>query len=801
MGWIVLRNKSEVLAIHAALLHTGEILYFSGDEHDKDQNSRHQIDHTRLFDTNSLSVRRAPSPGSDVFCSGHAFLIDGRLLVAGGTSAFPRDEGQHATHFPGLRDAWVYDPATHTWTRVADMNPEPGRTVGGGRWYPTLLTLPNGQILTVSGHPMVEDSRHNNDSPEKFSPSPRSRGTWRLLTGPDPAHAVGFYPRLHVLPNGQVLFTTQVNQRTLTLDPNTGAYHDLCPAPPDGIYGSLNVNSVLLPLRPSDGYRARVLVCGGHIPYLLDMGNPSAGWQPTGPRALAGGPVRLNCSSIILPTGMVFVCGGVVNQGNDNTAVRTAELYNPTTNSWSVLETATVTRNYHSVALLMPDGRVWTCGSNKNGSQSYQPPGQDNRELRIEIYEPSYVHQNRPRIGRVQRSTGWGRQFDIETQDAPNIARVVLVKAGSVTHAFNSDQRYVEVTFHRKGGRALAVTAPPTPAIAPPGYYLAFLLNQSGVPSVGKFVRLAPAANSSGWLIQSNYGSQGNFEVVVPTPGGGLRHCWRDNNTTGLPWHGPTTFASDAGTFIGRVSLLQGNYGSHGNFEVVGRVGSHLVHLWRDSNVAWHIGPTFANNVSGSPALIQGIYGGRGNFELVAPLSSGGIAHWWRNNDAPGNPWSGGTVFATNVGVVSSVALIQSNYGNPGNLEVVARIGNALHHFYRDETGWHQGVAFATGVRGEPAFIQSRFGNRGNFEVIAPLASGGLGLWWRENDAAGLPWHGPASFGDPLHFDDVTLIQSNFGSPLRGNFEVIARSGATYKAYWRNDSGVLSWAAMTPPPF
>ena len=133
MGWRVFPTGAQVLAVHAALLHTGQILYFGGDEHDAGQNDRDQIDHTRLFDCASLTVSVVGSPTSDLFCSGHAFLMDGRLLVAGGTEDFPTDQGPHAPHFPGLRDASIFEPWSRRWIPVASMNPEPGRTTGGGR--------------------------------------------------------------------------------------------------------------------------------------------------------------------------------------------------------------------------------------------------------------------------------------------------------------------------------------------------------------------------------------------------------------------------------------------------------------------------------------------------------------------------------------------------------------------------------------------------------------------------------------------------------------------------------------------
>ena len=801
MRWFVLSQDSQVLAVHAALLHNGQILYFSGDEHDKGQHDRGQIDHTRLFDCETLGISPMTSPGSDVFCCGHAQLVDGRLVVAGGTEAFPEEvPGPHHPHFPGLRDVWIFDPDARSWVRAADMSPEPGLTTGGGRWYPTLVTLADGRVLAASGHPRSDDTRHQNDSPEAFSPSPRPSGTWRLLTGADPAHETStYYPRLHVLPGGDVLFVTPTGGRTVRFNPATGGYSDVCASPPDGLYATIQSSSVLLPLRPQSGYRTRVLVTGAAQPYILDLGTQPPGWQPTQPRALAGAPLRQNGCAVMLPTGQVLCVGGVVDPANDTTAVRTAELYDPDTGAWSVLAEATVPRNYHSVALLMPDGRIWTAGSNKGAQQSFPAPGVDNRELRIELFEPPYYNERRPELNAGPQSVGWGRRFDLGTPDSAQITRVTLVRAGSVTHAYDSDQRHVELVSQPNGPQAITAWAPPEPDLAPPGYYLAFLLNASRVPSAGRFVRLAPAASSTGFLVQSNFGQRGNFEVVAPYPQGGLQHWWRDNDAPGLPWHGPIRFGQTVGAVSGPVALIQSTFDTPGNLEVVARVGDRLLHFWRESAGAmtWHGPFPFANGVTGNPALIQGVFGGRGNFELVVPLGTGGLAHYWRNNDEPGLPWNGPFPFGTDAGTVDSVTMIQSNFGSPGNLEVAARIGDALHFFWRDSAPpwtWHHGGIVTRGVRGNPALIQSRHGQRGNFELVIPRDRGGLVHLWRNNDAPGLPWSGHTPFGDGDPYDEATLIQSNFGSPLLGNLDVTARTGGNTRSFWRTDRPPWAWS-------
>src|SRR6266581_1849437 len=142
----------------------------------------------------------------------------------------------------------------------------------------------------------------------------------------------------------------------------------------------------------------------------------------------------------------------------------------------------------------------------------------------------------------------------------------------------------------------------------------------------------------------------------------------------------------------------------------------------------------------------------------------GGLAHCVRRNDEPGAPWEGPTIFGTSLGNVDAASLIQSNFGHPGNLEVVARSGNLLSHFWRDSQppyAWHGPLHFEIGVSGNPALIQSRFGSQGNFELVVPLASGGLAHYSRNNDLPNLPWSEPTIFGVNLgHIDAVTLIQS-----------------------------------------
>jgi hypothetical protein len=320
-------------------------------------------------------------------------------------------------------------------------------------------------------------------------------------------------------------------------------------------------------------------------------------------------------------------------------------------------------------------------------------------------------------------------------------------------------------------------------------------------------------------LIQGRFGGRGNFEMVIPANGiqGGLAHYVRLNDQAFVPWAGPNPFGQ--GLFVQGLSMIQSNFGSPGNLEVIASAGGELVAFVRDSGPAFHwFGPIPIrvngqpiNGLSGDPCFIQSRFGTRGNFELVVPLASGGIAHYDRNNDDPSFPWFGPNVFAADVGVFSAVSLIQSNFGTPGNLEVVAIHDGELLHFSRDS-----GPGFrwfgpdpvttngrpVTGVTGNPSLIQGRFGTRGNFELVVPLLDGGLAHFDRNNDDPAFPWFGPNVFGiDFGTFASVSLIQSNFGEP--GNLELVANDEGTLMAFFRDSGPAFHWFGpyeITPGP-
>jgi hypothetical protein len=201
--------SAEILAIHAALLPTGtkgKVIIFGGDEHNQAQAGRDNqaanpadVDNTRIYDVDAKTIAGSTSPTTDVFCSGHAFLGDGRLIIGGGTESWEGGGGgpggghvHDLGSFGGHQACWVFNYLRNTWEQIADFNFDSsfGKT-GGGRWYPTLLTLSNGDLIAFSGHPSRRSVQwHNNNIPERYSQSTK-QWSWIKPTGAE----ITFYPR------------------------------------------------------------------------------------------------------------------------------------------------------------------------------------------------------------------------------------------------------------------------------------------------------------------------------------------------------------------------------------------------------------------------------------------------------------------------------------------------------------------------------------------------------------------------------------------------------------------------------
>jgi hypothetical protein len=431
--------------IHAALLRTGRVLLYNTP--DKTPGSE-----AKLFDpvretVTDVSIQVA----RDEFCSGLTVGPDGRLILVGGM------RGIAGINPLGSANLTFFDPMTNRWTFGPRMVKD--------RYYPTVLELQDGRTLVFngSGTGLGIDLQH---AMEVYDPV---ANRWTMLP-PSANSDAELYSKAFLLPDGRV-FRAGPQAQTAVFDPATNRWSPLGRMRLDRPGGT----AVLLPdlrtvLTAGGGFEATNTV------EAIDLSQPSPQWRFVAPMKRA----RSEFNLVQLPDGTVLGVGGGKVGGFYRQPVKEAELYDPTTDGWTLMAAQRAQRTYHSTAVLLPDGRVLSAGSD-SGSLSDT----------VELYSPPYLFQGpRPAIASPPRSIAYGQAFDIGTPDAASVERVVLIRPGATTHANNFDQRHVDLAFASEPG-VIRATAPSVPALAPPGYYLLFILNGRGVPSVARFVLLA----------------------------------------------------------------------------------------------------------------------------------------------------------------------------------------------------------------------------------------------------------------------------------------------------------------------
>ena len=535
--WSTLPYSMPINPIHAALLSNGNLLLVAGSGNCPPSQSGCPSGPPYGTSNGSGALLLDPVSGQtisqfslswDMFCNGMVLLEDGRPFIAGGTIQYDP--------FHGEPKATTFDPLTNSFSDTPNM--------AHGRWYPTLLTLGDGRVMAFSG---VNETGGTNLAVEFYSLDTGWSAEYISSWTPD------LYPRLHLLPNGSVFYSGAQTISKL-FDPSTNTWNtNVATTNYSGTrhYGT----SVLLPLLPSNNYDPKVIIMGGGNPATnttetIDMGASTPAWQ-YGPNM---SQARIEMNAVILPNGKVLALGGSLDDEDTNTASLNADLYDPVSNTFSSAGANAYPRLYHSVALLLPDATVWLAGGNPSRG-SYVP--------QMEIYEPPYLFNpegalaTRPSITSGPSSIAYGEAFAVTTPDAVNISSVVLVRNGTVTHAFGMDQREVGLSFTRQSG-TLTVTAPPNANIAPPGYYMLFILDTSGIPSVASFVRVtATQPDFSVAAIPSSrtvLRGKGTAYSVRVTPSGGFMGNV-SFSVTGLPTGATASFTSATVSSSGSSTL------------------------------------------------------------------------------------------------------------------------------------------------------------------------------------------------------------------------------------------------------
>lgn len=536
-------SAAHATAVSAVALPDGRILYWNGIEGSEKvetafaadavataENSRAKIldlrSGTPEFSdpTFARGVTDEASPAlDDMFCADQKHLYDGTVLITGGT------EWRDLDLF-GDRDSKIFDPANDTFTPVGGME--------RGRWYPSLVTLPDGRVGVFSGVEQLVNSVRPDPAfsqvkdVEIFDPASR---TWSHA-GSSP-FSLPLFARLHLLPGGSVFFGgvgQTWNPFGETPDEATWALQRLWDSKTHewGVVGPSKYGvrggafSVLLRLEGT--YRdARILIAGGTLgpspgSYVATTLSEEVGirdgmvfnpGERKGPLdGLLGDQTQLRNrrwygSGVLLPTGEVIAFSGgdldgVLDPGSEE-AVRMAELYDPTTGQWRELSAGARDRTYHNTAVLLADGRLLVGGHSPIPAHYHRhdnPLTRSNnfKDSTFEIFEPPYLFRgSRPEIKKAE-SIASGRRLQIipgGSTAAAEIDELVLVRLPAVTHITDADQRAV-VLHHRVNGDTLVAGLPNggDGSVLPPGPYYLFLI-RDGVPSVAKVVTVMPAGD------------------------------------------------------------------------------------------------------------------------------------------------------------------------------------------------------------------------------------------------------------------------------------------------------------------
>jgi hypothetical protein len=453
-----------VVGVHNALMADGKVLaYDSVGDNATETYPVH--DHTRATLWDPATGTQTPvwvQTGHNVFCSGLAHLTDGRLFLAGGNLD---------SALNGIRETHIFDPATNTWSVES--------TMAAGRWYPTVTPLRNGEMLITSGGPSTPEVR-------------TTAGTLRALTSASLSQPL--YPWTDVAPDGRAFVSgPDTTMRSLNTD-GTGAWQSQ--GTRDSInrsYGShalYDIGKILVAGGGSSSRDARVIDVNGATPTVTQTQSMAFGRRQHNLTVLADGSV--------LATGGNSSGASLVDL---NAGVYNAERWNPATGQWTTLAAETATRQYHSTALLLPDGRVLSSGGGICGTCDQVGYLAKNAQ----VFTPPYLFKtdgsgqlaDRPVIDNAPAVANYGQPFLIDTPQAGSISKVALIRLGAVTHSVNMEQRYVPLSF-TAGAGSLTATAPANANIAPPGIYMLFVTDNTGVPSVAKMVTvMAGTANAA----------------------------------------------------------------------------------------------------------------------------------------------------------------------------------------------------------------------------------------------------------------------------------------------------------------
>lgn len=485
-----------IVPVSAANLPDGKVLFWAANDRFSFGSASNA--YTAMFDpaTGTATEALVNNMGQNMFCPGTTNLPDGRILVSGGSQAARTS---------------IYDPVKKTWTSAAQMRIP--------RAYQANTLLRDGSVFTLGGS---WAGGVGNKHAEVWTEA----NGWSLLPGvrvdsfltKDPEGVLRSDNHMWLLPagNGKVFHAGPSSQMHWIDPQGTGSVVSAGLRGDDG--DSMSGTNVMydvgkiLKLGGSPGYQNSNATA---VAQLIDI-RSGVKVRKLAPMSYA----RAFHNSVVLPNGQVIVVGGqsYAVPFSDNTAVLPAELWDPVSERFTVLEAMRVPRTYHGVALLLPDARVVSAGGGLCGQ------GCAGNHPDAQIYSPHYLFNAdgtpavRPVIAAAPTSAAYGSAMTVRTDST--IASFALVRQSSTTHTVNNDQRRLPLTFERGADNTYTVAAPTNPGWALPGQYMLFAMNEQGVPSVARIVTLSAAGTPGVPPVQDQFSAQGRaVSLAVPTTG------------------------------------------------------------------------------------------------------------------------------------------------------------------------------------------------------------------------------------------------------------------------------------------
>jgi hypothetical protein len=466
-----------VVGVSAVMLNNGKVLFWSYDPATWDKPDSSNTGVSYLWNPTTLAGSFIPTP-ENIWCGGQTILSDGRVFLAGGNLRYPDPTA------PAGQRGWEGDLSTYTFNQVTSTfkkQPEMAK----GRWYPTVTQLPDNSAIITSGYDET-GKQSMNPLVDRFVPSAGIDGVGTISTVAV-KKTPGLYPFQQVLPSGAMLQTGPEMINSYLLQPGTWAFTRL----PNMLYDhGGNANGVNYTDASVTPLSQIVTVSGGKtLPAnneWLDSYNPTAGWRDY-PKWIKQ---RHNANTVILPDGKLLTIGGNAASTNYGGTHFSAELYskpaNDLTGAWAEVAPHSIPAAYHSSALLLPNGTVLLSEDDRTKTADAAA------KHRAQIYSPPYLFKGaRPKMG-APATLARGQAFAITgTAVAPRtIASAVLIAPGAVTHGNDMHQRLIKLPITVAGTNVQA-TVPASTALVPPGYYMLFIVDSEGVPSIAKFVRIA----------------------------------------------------------------------------------------------------------------------------------------------------------------------------------------------------------------------------------------------------------------------------------------------------------------------